>query len=334
MKFYTGILAATLVLTGGQTMALTVKDRTLAQVACEAARGNLGELERAYAEAFAAGWTVQEMKEVATQAYAYCGFPRSLNALATLMKVAPDKAPGVNPSRPDGDSLVRGTKVQTELCGGPVKGALFDFAPAIDDYLKAHLFGDIFGRGVLSWREREMATVAMLSALGNVRPQLDAHIGIAKRNGVDTADIQEILALVDNEKTVSAFELGELNPYAKYFSGRSWLKHLTTREVELGVPVWNVTFEPGCRNNWHSHTGGQMLIGVGGVGYYQARGGKPVRILPGTVVEIPANVDHWHGAAPDSWFSHLAIETNPKTNKNTWLEPVSDADYAAATKRD
>lgn len=334
MKLGTGILVATLVLTGGQAMALTVKDRTLAQVACEAARGNLGELERAYAEAFAAGWTVQEMKEVATQAYAYCGFPRSLNALATLMKVAPDKAPGVNPSRPDGDSLVRGTKVQTELCGGPVKGALFDFAPAIDDYLKAHLFGDIFGRGVLSWREREMATVAMLSALGNVRPQLDAHIGIAKRNGVDTADIQEILALVDNEKTVSAFELGELNPYAKYFSGRSWLKHLTTREAELGVPVWNVTFEPGCRNNWHSHTGGQMLIGVGGVGYYQARGGKPVRILPGTVVEIPANVDHWHGAAPDSWFSHLAIETNPKTNKDTWLEPVSDADYAAATKRD
>ena len=77
-----------------------------------------------------------------------------------------------------------------------------------------------------------------------------------------------------------------------------------------------------------------MLIGVGGVGFYQARGEAAVKIEPGKVIEIPANVEHWHGAGPDSWFSHLAIETNPKSNKNSWLEPVSDADYAAATKRD
>lgn len=140
------------------------------------------------------------------------------------------------------------------------------------------------------------------------------------------------LVSVVAETTVSDFELGEPNPYKQFFSGRSWLKKLTEREEELGVPVYNVTFEPGCRNNWHKHTGGQMLIGVGGVGYYQARGEKAVKILPGTIVEIPGNVEHWHGAAPDSWFSHLAVETNPKTNKNTWLEPVTDADYAEATK--
>ena len=104
-----------------------------------------------------------------------------------------------------------------------------------------------------------------------------------------------------------------------------------TKDDRLNVPVANVTFEPGCRNNWHSHTGGQMLIAVGGVGYYQERGKAARKLLPGDVVEIPPNVDHWHGAAPDSWFSHLAIECNPKTNKNTWLEPVSDADYKAAT---
>ena len=93
----------------------------------------------------------------------------------------------------------------------------------------------------------------------------------------------------------------------------------------------NVTFEPACRNNWHRHTGGQLLIAVGGVGFYQERGKKARKLLPGDVVEIPPDVDHWHGAAPESWFSHLAIECNPEKNKNTWLEPVSDADYRKAT---
>ena len=138
------IMAAACLLSGGMLMAMTDKDRVLVSVAAETARGNLVALKCAYVAALSAGWSVQELKEVATQAYAYCGFPKSLNSLATLMKVAPETEGGVNPSRPDGDSLKRGTKVQTELCGGPVKGALFDFAPAIDDYLKAHLFGDIF----------------------------------------------------------------------------------------------------------------------------------------------------------------------------------------------
>ena len=201
------LLVATDVLFGGMVMAMSVKDKALVSVAAETVRGDLGALERAYDAALSAGWSTQELKEAGTQAYAYCGFPRSLNALSVLMKVAPEKSGGVNPSRPDGDSLTRGTKVQTELCGGPVKGALFDFAPAIDDYLKAHLFGDIFGRGILTWREREIVTVAMLAALGNVKPQLDAHIGIAKHNGVTDDEIGEILALVNNEATVSSFEM-------------------------------------------------------------------------------------------------------------------------------
>ena len=318
-------------------MALTEKEKTLCDVAACMAHGDLKRLEGAFEMAYVAGWTTRELKDAATQLYAYCGFPRALNALGVLYNLAPEAERGPateNPSRPDGDSLARGTTNQTKICGREVAGPFFDWCPAISDYLRAHLFGDIFGRDVLDWRTREIATVAALAALGNVKPQLDAHIGIAKNNGVTDTEIAEILALVDNENTVSAFALGELNPYAKYFSGRSWLKRLTAREEELGVPVWNVTFEPGCRNNWHAHSGGQMLIGVGGAGYYQARGQKPVKILPGKVVEIPANVEHWHGAAPDRWFSHLAIETNLKSNKNSWLEPVSDADYAAATKRD
>lgn len=131
---------------------------------------------------------------------------------------------------------------------------------------------------------------------------------------------------------ISDFPVGEENTgYAQYFTGKSWLAPLTTSK-ELNVPMSNVTFEPGCRNNWHSHTGGQLLIAVGGVGYYQERGKAARRLLPGDVVEIAPNIEHWHGAAPDSWFSHLAIACNPQTNQNTWLEVVNDEEYAEAVK--
>ena len=127
-------------------------------------------------------------------------------------------------------------------------------------------------------------------------------------------------------QNISAFPVGKANTgFEQYFTGRSWLAPLTGNK-DLNVPMSNVTFEPGCRNNWHSHTGGQLLIAVGGVGYYQERGKAARRLLPGDVVE------HWHGAAPDSWFSHLAIGCNPQTNQNTWLERVDDQQYAEATK--
>lgn len=131
---------------------------------------------------------------------------------------------------------------------------------------------------------------------------------------------------------ISTFPTGEPNvAYEQYFSGRSWLAPLTSMK-ELNVPVSNVTFEPGCRNNWHSHTGGQLLICVGGEGYYQEKGKLARRLKAGDVVEIAPDVVHWHGAAPDSWFSHLAVECNPQTNKNTWLSPVTDEEYAEAVK--
>lgn len=135
-------------------------------------------------------------------------------------------------------------------------------------------------------------------------------------------------------QNISAFPLGEENTgFKQYFTGESWLAPLTGNK-DLNVPISNVTFEPGCRNNWHSHTGGQLLIAVGGVGYYQERGKAARCLLPGDVVEIAPDIEHWHGAAPDSWFSHLAIGCNPQTNKNTWLERVDDQQYAEATKND
>lgn len=114
------------------------------------------------------------------------------------------------------------------------------------------------------------------------------------------------------------------------FIGTAWLYPLS-HEKELNVPMFNVTFEPGCRNNWHRHSGGQILIATAGIGYYQEKGKPARRLFPGDIVEITPNVEHWHGAAPDSWFAHIAIECNPQSNEVTWLEPVNDNQYAEAT---
>ena len=318
--------------------ALNTKEQKIAAIAAYTARGDMPNLKTALAAGLDAGLTVSEIKEVRTQLYAYCGFPRSLNALGCFMALVREReAGGVKDAQgklpgplPAGKSIDFGTANQTKLCGAPVRGALFEFAPAIDEYLKAHLFGDIFGRDNLDWKTREIATIAALAAMEGTESQLNSHINIGKHNGVTDAQVAEILENVGSS-TVSAFPRGgENTAYAKYFSGKSYLARLT-KDDRLNVPVANVTFEPGCRNNWHSHTGGQILIAVGGVGCYQERGKAARRLVPGDVVEIPPDVEHWHGAAPDSWFSHLAIECNPATNRNTWLEPVSDADYKAAT---
>ena len=121
------------------------------------------------------------------------------------------------------------------------------------------------------------------------------------------------------------FPLGEKNEaYAQYFTGQSYLAELTLE----GVPAFNVTFEPGCRNNWHvHHNGGQILLCTAGTGWYQEKG-KPARFLqPGDVVNIPAEVSHWHGATKDSWFSHIALSVPAEGATNEWQEPVTDEEY-------
>lgn len=113
------------------------------------------------------------------------------------------------------------------------------------------------------------------------------------------------------------------------FTGEVWLAPLSERK-ELNVPMSNVTFEPGCRNSWHSHKAGQILIATAGIGYYQEKGETARRLYPGDIVEIAPNIVHWHGAAPDSWFAHIAITTNPQTNAPVWLDPVGDQEYLTA----
>ena len=124
------------------------------------------------------------------------------------------------------------------------------------------------------------------------------------------------------------FKRGEKNPYGQYFVGQSYLEMLSTE----GVVIGNVTFEPGCRNNWHIHHasrgGGQILLCISGRGYYQEWGKEARELHPGDVVNIKAGVKHWHGAAKDSWFTHIAVEVPGENTSNEWCEPVSDEEYS------
>ena len=322
---------------------LTQKELAIVDLSAAVARGDQTALSNALNTGFDSGLMLNEAKELVGQLYAYCGFPRALNAAATLMKVAADKKPaeGRNPNPPPaGKAINFGTANQTKLCGAPVKGPLFDFHPQLDEYLKAHLFGDIFARDNLDWRTREIATIAALAARPETGPQMKAHIAIGRNNGVTEAQAAEIVARVQRPSEPSRLPadwspipVGQPNDaYAKYFIGRSYLHKLTLEQV----PAFGVTFEPGCRNNWHIHHaktgGGQILIVTAGEGYYQEWGKPARRIRKGDTVNIPAGVKHWHGAAPDCWFQHIALEVPGTEQSNEWLEAVDDKAYVEATK--
>ncbi|MBQ4400240.1 MAG: carboxymuconolactone decarboxylase family protein [Alphaproteobacteria bacterium] len=318
---------------GGNAMAesLTKQQQSIALSASYAALGNQTGLKQALNDGLDNGVAVNEFKEILVQAYAYCGFPRSLNALATLMQTVEERGNkdelGSEPSaKPEGDALTYGTENQTKLVGSEVKGKLFEFAPAIDEYLKSHLFGDIFARDNVDWKTRELATIAMLAVRDGVESQLNAHIDIGKHNGLTDNDVAEILSIASEAKAKNVvFGFGELNPYGKYFTGKSYLQPITT---ENGVPMFNVTFEPKCRNNWHiHHKGGQILLVTQGRGWYQEWGEEPRELKAGDVVNIPAETKHWHGAAKDSWFTHIAVEVPSEGGSNEWLEPVTDEEY-------
>ena len=335
--------------------ALTPRRQGLAVIASLEAKGNQAGLEAALADALDNGLTVSEAKEALSQLYAYTGFPRSLNALGTLQKVLTRReAAGIkdNPGKdadplPAGyDALKQGTTIQTQLTGKPFD---YSFVPATDYYLKAHLFGDIFARNNLNFADREIVTVSAISALPGCEPQLIAHVSGARNMGVSDAELRALPALLEEKvgaaeaerlrgalkavlgdahtpvQTVdfSVWPKGQPNTaYAQYFTGNSYL-------APMDGGVANVTFEPGCRNNWHiHHRQVQVLICVSGRGWYQEWGKPAVQLVPGTVIEIPEGVKHWHGAAADSWMQHLTYHKDIQEGaSNEWLEPVSDEQY-------
>ncbi|MBD5174243.1 MAG: cupin domain-containing protein [Bacteroidales bacterium] len=241
------------------------------------------------------------------------------------------------------------------------RDALGEFAPEFAHLNDDILFGEVWSRNdLLSLRDRSLVTITSLISQGITDSSLKYHLQTAKTNGITRTEIAEIITHIafyagwpkawaafnlakevwaddikgDDARAAFArtmiFPIGEPNTaYAQYFIGNSYLAPLSAEQVAFS----NVTFEPGCRNNWHIHRaakgGGQLLVGVAGRGWYQEEGKEPVEILPGTVVHIPANVKHWHGAAADSWFAHLAFTVPGEETENVWLEPVTDEQYNA-----
>ena len=238
------------------------------------------------------------------------------------------------------------------------RAQLGEFAPMFAHLNDDVLFGEVWNAEALDVKTKCIITVVSLMASGITDSSLGYHLQNAKNNGVTKAEIAAIIThatmyvgwpkgwavfrqakeIWNEEEPAHSekdayqnsifFPIGEENPYGQFFVGQSYLAPVSTTQV----PVFNVTFEPGCRNNWHIHHassgGGQMLICVGGRGWYQEWGREAQEMTPGTVVNIPANVKHWHGAASDSWFSHLAIEVSGEESSTEWLEQVADEEYS------
>lgn len=240
------------------------------------------------------------------------------------------------------------------------RNQLGDFAPKFAALNDDILFGEVWSRETeLSLRDRSLVTVTALMAQGLTDSSFRFHLESAKTNGITKAEIAEILThaafyagwpkawaafrmakevwagdapeRTDMEKHAASmiFPVGAPNDaFAKYFTGQSYLAPLTGEQV----PIHNVTFEPGCRNNWHIHHasrgGGQILVCVGGCGWYQEEGKTAQALKPGDVVNIQPGVKHWHGAKKASWFSHLSIGVPGENASTQWLEPVTDEAYA------
>jgi len=189
-------------------LTLNKKEQSIIQIAAFTAGGEIDRLKPALNEGLDAGLTVNEIKEILVQMYAYAGFPRSLNGLGTFMAVMDErKGKGLKdkqgkvagPMPVNKTSLEFGTENQTNLTGREVKGPLFDFAPAIDEYLKAHLFGDIFQRDILTWYERELATIGALANIKGVGSQLQAHYGISMNNGVTPEQLHDFIKILEEK---------------------------------------------------------------------------------------------------------------------------------------
>ena len=231
------------------------------------------------------------------------------------------------------------------------------FAPDFAHFNDDILFGENWNNTDIDLKTRSIITVVALMSQGVTDNSIRYHIQNAKNHGVSQREMAAVIThtafyagwphawavfniakeiYADNAPVVSdkdkfqneiMFPIGDPNPYGDFFVGQSYLAPVSTEQI----PIYNVTFEPACRNNWHIHHaksgGGQMLICIGGRGWYQEYGKEARELNPGDIVNIPAEIKHWHGAAKDSWFAHLAVEIQGEDCNTEWCEAVSDDEY-------
>ena len=238
------------------------------------------------------------------------------------------------------------------------RNQLGEFAPDFAHFNDDVLFGENWNNTDIDLKTRSIITVVALMSQGVTDNSIRYHIQNARNHGVSQKEMAAVIThtafyagwphawavfniakevYADDAAAVSEkdrfrnelfFPIGEPNPYGDYFVGQSYLAPVSTEQI----PIYNVTFEPSCRNNWHIHHaksgGGQMLICIGGRGWYQEWGKEARELNAGDIVNIPADVKHWHGAAKDSWFAHLAVEIPGEDGSTEWCEAVSGEEYS------
>lgn len=345
---------------------LHAKQQSIVTIAAFTAKGDLVLLKQALNSGLDAGLTVNEIKEILVHLYAYAGFPRSLNGISTLEAVVNErKQKGLEDvagkeagkTATSKSKFLQGKAVQTKLTGSAATGAPQRFVPIIDTFLKEHLFAAIFSRDVLDWKTREIVTIAALASLGGAESQLRSHFSVGLNTGLTEAQLkslvwvlqkkvgdkegntakrvlQSVLAKTANDNldesdtasTSGGFPKGSRITTDK-FTGEAWLHMLVPKDSVFNTSIGNVSFGAGARTAWHYHPGGQLLLITSGRGRYGEKG-KPVReFRKGDVITCQPNIPHWHGAAPDSEMSHLAIGTNANSSPVVWLQPVSEEEY-------
>jgi 4-carboxymuconolactone decarboxylase len=345
---------------------LNARQKAMISIAAFTAIGNMPKLETALNEGMDTGLTVNEVKEILIHTYAYAGFPRALNGIDAYMAVLDKrKKQGVNdktgkeatPMPSDFDKITYGHKIRNSLVGADISKRTSGypvFAPAIDQFLVEHLFADIFYRDVLSHQERELVTISILAATAGTEAQLKAHLKISMNVGLSKAQLEDYLAVLRKEVSAESAEsatetlndlLGISLPVnqrksikvirneksakgpADYFTGNVTVESRFSSESPDGYQGGIVNFEAGARTAWHTHLLGQTLIVISGRGMVQSEGEAVQEILPGDVVWIPANERHWHGAAPNSPMSHVAISAPRNGLTVQWMERVDDKQY-------
>lgn len=341
---------------------LSSKERSIVLISAYTAQGDIPKLKVALHNGLDAGITISEAQEILVQLYAYAGFPRSLNALNGLMAVlAERKQKGITdvagelppPYSGKQPMLQIGTENQTKLVGKKVSGDVYTFAPAIDQFLKEHLFGAIFNRDNLDWKTRELVTVSALAATVGVEPQLRSHYGVGMYNGLTSAQLLALATIIETDVDTQRGMVAkhvlqavlENKPYQApvlpgdhllfpkgekitngNFVGNAFLHTMISPDSLNRSLVGCVTFEPGARSNWHLHPGGQILVIVAGTGYYQEQGSPKRIIKKGESIKCPPNIPHWHGASKNEQLIQIAI-TNNQNGPTVWLQPVTEEEY-------
>lgn len=349
-----------------ESQSLDKRQAAMIPIAALTASGDVKTLNDALKVGLENGLTVNEIKEIFIHSYAYAGFPRALNGIMTFMDVAAErKAQGITdevgreatPLPEDYNANSYGHQVRNALVGQDMSNRTTGYAgfvPTIETFLVEHLFADIFYRDVLTVKDRELLTISMLSAMPGAEAQLTSHMKLSLRAGYSPAQLLEFTRILkDSVSQDSAIRASNVlrsvaNIYANIetmphvivnndstvtqgspanFSGVAKVSSRFTSLIDGHYRGALVEFEAGSRTAWHTHPKGQTLVIISGKGLVQNEGGDIQEMLPGNVITIPPNTRHWHGAAPDSSMSHIAISTPDNGDTVTWMELVSQEQF-------